>query len=264
VTALLLTLCGIAGLAIGSFLNVVIWRVPRGESVAYPASACPKCEHPIRARDNVPVLSWLLLGGRCRDCAAPISVRYPAVEAVTGVLFAGAGYLVGVSWLLPAALYLVAISVALTLIDIDVRRLPDSIVLPSYVVAAALLIPAGLAVGDRGALVRAGIGACAMVMLYGLIFVAGALIMGQRAMGLGDVKLAGVLGMYLGFLGWKELATGVFLAFLIGGLVGIGFVLAGRRRVKVPFGPYMIAGAWLGILIGPALADWYLKVALIA
>lgn len=232
--------------------------------MAFPPSACPKCEQPIRPRDNVPVLSWLLLRGRCRDCRAPISVRYPAVEAVTGLLFAGVGYLFGVSWLLPAALYLMAISVALTLIDIDVRRLPDAIVLPSYGVAAALLVVAALAGGNRGALVRAGVGAGVMLLLYGLIFVVGALVLGQRAMGLGDVKLAGVLGMYLAFLGWKELATGAFLAFLVGGLVGIGFVLAGRRRVKVPFGPYMIAGAWLGIVAGPALADWYLKVAMIA
>ncbi|WP_448629394.1 prepilin peptidase [Cellulomonas soli] len=137
------------GLAVGSFLNVVIWRVPQGMSVVRPPSACPRCEHPIRGRDNVPVLSWLLLRGRCRDCRAPISIRYPLVETATGILFVASGLFAGPTWVLPALLYLVSITVALVLIDIDTRRLPDTIVLPSYLVTLALLSLASWNPGAR-------------------------------------------------------------------------------------------------------------------
>ena len=255
-TGFLVACCAVIGLAIGSFLNVVIWRVPRGESVASPPSACPRCEARIAPRDNVPVLSWLLLRGRCRHCGESISVRYPLVEAGTALAFAGVAAFFGLSWALPAFLYLAAISVALTLIDIDVKRLPNVIVLPSYPVGAVLLtLPLLFGSNDFGDLIRAAIGAAAMFGLYFVTWFAY-----PKGMGFGDVKFAGVLGLYLGFLGWKELATGAFLAFLVGGVVGIALMLAGRRKVKIPFGPYMITGAWLGILVGPALADVYLRV----
>lgn len=180
------------GLAVGSFLNVVIWRVPQGMSVVRPPSACPRCGHAIRERDNVPVVSWLLLRGRCRDCQEPISVRYPLVEAATGVLFVATGLFTGPSWVLPGLLYLVSISIALALIDIDTRRLPDVIVLPSYLVALALLTLASWNPGgeaDWGALVRALIGGAAMFALY-LVLV----LVYPAGMGRGDLKLSGVLG----------------------------------------------------------------------
>ena len=139
-TVLLTAFSALLGLLIGSFLNVVIWRVPRGESVASPPSHCPGCERPIRPRDNVPVLSWLLLRGRCRDCRTAISARYPAVELGTAVVFGVLAWHFGFDWALPAYLYLGAISVALAMIDIDVHRLPDAIVLPSYGFAAVLLL----------------------------------------------------------------------------------------------------------------------------
>lgn len=252
-------LCGVLGVAVGSFLNVVIWRVPRGESVVSPPSSCPRCGSGIRPRDNVPVLSWLMLRGRCRACAAPISRRYPLVEASTGVLFAAVGAWLGPVWHLPAFLYLVAISVALTLIDIDVKRLPNAIVLPSYFVGAVLLGGAAFLAGDQQAIVRALIGMVLMYVGYFAICFAY-----PAGMGFGDVKLAGVIGLYLAFLGWKELATGAFLAFLVGGVVGIAIMARGGRKVKIPFGPYMVAGAWLGVLIGPTIADWYLRVSNIA
>ncbi len=245
----------VLGLAIGSFLNVVIWRVPRGESVVAPPSACPQCEAQIRPRDNVPVLGWMLLRGRCRDCGEPISVRYPLVEAATGLLFAGVAYFMA-PWNLPAFLYLMAISIALTLIDVDVRRLPNAIVLPSYIVGGVLLTVAAVAEGDLGALLRAVIGA---ILLY--VFYFAVLFAYPAGMGFGDVKLAGVLGLFLGFLGWKELIVGAFLAFLVGGIVSIGILVTGRRRMKIPFGPYMLAGAWLGVFCGAGVADWYLQVA---
>ncbi|WP_449385188.1 prepilin peptidase [Cellulomonas soli] len=246
------------GLAVGSFLNVVIWRVPQGMSVVRPPSACPRCEHPIRGRDNVPVLSWLLLRGRCRDCRAPISIRYPLVETATGILFVASGLFAGPTWVLPALLYLVSITVALVLIDIDTRRLPDTIVLPSYLVTLALLSLASWNPGgeaDWGALLRALVGGAAMYTLYfviKLVYPAG--------MGFGDVKLAGVLGLSLGWFGWSALAFGWFAAYLLGGLFSIGLLLAGRagRKSAIPFGPWMLLGALVGIAVGDAVGQWYL------
>ena len=246
------------GLLIGSFLNVVIWRVPRGESIVTPPSACPRCGHAIRARDNVPLVSWIVLRARCRDCGAPISARYPLVEALTGLLFAAAAWWIGLSWALPALLYLVAIGVALALIDLDVHRLPDAIVLPAYPAALALLALASwnpTGASDWTALVRALVGAAAMFAGYlalAVIYPAG--------MGFGDVKLAGVLGLYLGWAGWAALAVGFFAAFLLGGIVASGLLITGRvgRKSGVPFGPWMILGALVGLTAGASIGTWYL------
>lgn len=249
---------GLLGLVLGSFLNVVVWRVPRGESVVHPPSACPRCGHAVRARDNVPVLSWLLLRARCRDCGEPISARYPAVEAVTAVAFVGVLVWQGFGWSLPAFWYLAAVSVALALIDLDVRRLPDAIVLPSYPVALALLGLASWAPGsDAGgdAFVRAVLGCLAVGGAYLVIF-----LVHPAGMGLGDVKLAGVLGLYLGWVGWSAVLVGWFAGFLLGGLFAV--VLLARRRAgrktAIPFGPFLIAGAWVGLVAGPAVGQWYL------
>ncbi|GAA4967472.1 prepilin peptidase [Kineococcus glutinatus] len=249
----LVAIAAVLGLLIGSFLNVVVHRVPRGESVVTPASRCPGCGHAVRRRDNVPVLSWLLLRGRCRDCAAPISVRYPLVELGTGLLFGAVSWLVGPSWELPAYLYLAAIAVALALIDLDVQRLPDAIVKPSYVVAAVLLAGASAATGEWDAAVRAGIGCAALVALYTPLWFFG-------GMGRGDVKLAGVLGLYLGWWGWDALVVGGFAAFLLGGVVGAGLLVARRagRRTRIPFGPSMLAGALLALFVAAPVGDWYL------
>lgn len=257
-TALLVGLCAVLGLAIGSFLNVVVWRVPKGESVVSPPSACPSCGHRIAPRDNVPVVSWLLLGGQCRHCHQRISPRYPLVEAGTAALFAVVALRFGLSWELPAFLYLAAITVALALIDIDVRRLPNAIVLPSYPVAGVLLVGAALLQGDPGSALRSVLAGLALYTVYlvlALIYPAG--------MGFGDVKLAGVLGLYLGYLGWGEVVVGWFLAFLVGGLVGALLIVLRRagRKSKIPFGPYMLVGAWLAVLFSDVLVDWYLRLA---
>src|SRR4051794_17539007 len=156
----------LVGLLIGSFLNVVIVRVPAGRSVVRPRSACPTCGTPIAERDNVPVLSWLLLRGRSRCCDEPIGARYPLVEAATAVAFGVVAAATGVSWRLPALLYLAAISIALSLIDIDVHRLPDLIVLPSYPIGAGLLAVAGVAEGEPGRLVRAAICGAGLWLFY--------------------------------------------------------------------------------------------------
>jgi leader peptidase (prepilin peptidase)/N-methyltransferase len=251
--------CGLFGLVIGSFLNVVIWRVPRGESLVRPPSHCPVCGNPVRPKDNIPVLSWLMLRGRCRDCSAAISPRYPLVEAGTALVFAALAARIGVEPELLAYLYLGAIGVALAFIDLDVKRLPNVIVLPSYVVAVILLGGAALVGHDLSDFVRALLG---MVVLFGLYFLL-ALIY-PAGMGFGDVKLAGVLGLYLGWLGWAEVVAGAFLGFLFGGVVGAALMAVKRagRKSQIPFGPFMLAGALVAVLWGGALADLYLDHAL--
>ena len=251
--------CAVLGLAVGSFLNVVVWRVPRGESVVTPPSHCPGCGAAVRPRDNVPVVSWLLLRGRCRDCGNRISVRYPLVEAGTAAVFAVLALRIGAEAELPAYLYAGAIGVALTLIDLDVKRLPNVIVLPSYVVALVLLGAAAVVGDDYGDLLRAVLG---MVALFGFYFTLAFIY--PAGMGFGDVKLAGVLGLYLGWLGWAEVVSGGFLGFLLGGVVGGALMVARRagRKSQIPFGPFMIAGAFIAVLAGDALADLYLDRAL--
>ncbi|KQM29390.1 MULTISPECIES: prepilin peptidase [unclassified Frigoribacterium] len=264
-----LSLTAALGLAIGSFLNVVVYRVPAGLSVARPASACPGCGTPIRRRDNVPVVSWLALGGKCRDCRTSISARYPIVELATGLFFvlvaARLWPLVGVpTEALPlvarllslvAFLWLAGVSVALAVIDLEHHRLPDAIVLPSYAVGGVLLAASSILVGDWPALVRAAIGLASLFAFY-LI----AALSYPGGMGFGDVKLAGVLGLYLAWLGWGEFAVGAFAAFLLGGLFAV--VLLVTRRVErtggIPFGPWMLAGAWVGVFAGGTVATAYL------
>jgi leader peptidase (prepilin peptidase)/N-methyltransferase len=251
-------LAGILGLAVGSFLNVVIYRVPAGESVIRPASRCPSCGATIRNRHNVPVVGWLVLRGRCYDCRARISPRYPVVELVTGLLFAAVTLRIldlDVAPALPAYLYFAAIGVALALIDIDHKRLPDAIVLPSYGVLAVLLTAATIANGEWGWLARAGIGAAGLFLWYFLlafIYPAG--------MGFGDVKLAFILGGVLAYLSWETFVVGAIGGFLLGALGGIVVLASGRgnRKSAIPFGPYMIAAALLAIFVAHPVAQAYL------
>ncbi|GAA4749611.1 A24 family peptidase [Amnibacterium soli] len=259
------------GLAIGSFLNVVIHRVPAGLSVVSPPSACPGCGHAISARDNVPILSWLLLRASCRHCSAPIAARYPVVEGLTGVLFVVVSVRfappfvaqLGTSSTLAAAaalewialLVLMAASVALAAIDLDVHRLPDRIVLPTGVVGAVLLGTADLLRGDGVAAATAAAGAGAAALLFAVLW-----FVRPGGMGLGDVKLAAVLGLFLGQLGVGPLVVGVAAGFLLGAAFGVALLLLRRatRRSGIPFGPWMLLGAWIGVLAGDPLAHAYL------
>jgi leader peptidase (prepilin peptidase)/N-methyltransferase len=251
---MLTALVAVLGLFIGSFLNVVIYRVPRDESVVRPRSRCPGCGTQLAEYDNIPVVSWLVLRGRCRTCGEPISIRYPAVELLTAVVFGLLAWHFGWTWALPAFLYLGAIGVALAAIDIDTKRLPDVIVLPSYAVAAVLLGAAAGLDHDWHALLRVAAGGVALWAFYLLL-----VLVYPRGMGWGDVKLAGVLGMYLGWLGWGPLIVGGFLGFLLGGLLGAALMVAGRagRKTKIPYGPYMLLGAFLAVFWGQRIADWY-------
>jgi leader peptidase (prepilin peptidase)/N-methyltransferase len=242
------------GLQIGSFLNVVVWRVPRGESVVSPGSACPACQTAIRPRDNVPVVGWLLLRGRCRECATPISRRYPLVELGTAALFAVMALRFGADWALVAYLYLAAVGLALALIDLDHKRLPDVLTVPSYAVGGALLGLAAALGSDSGSLLRALLGGAAMFAVYFALCFAY-----PAGMGFGDVKLSGVLGLYTAWLGWGVWAAGLFLGFFLGGLFGVLLIAVrrGGRKTAVPFGPFMLAGALLAILVGDQLVDAY-------
>ena len=258
-TVLVVLFAALLGLVIGSFLNVVIWRVPRGESVVSPPSHCPNCDAVISPHDNIPVMSWLLLRGRCRQCGSRISARYPLVELLTGVLFAVLAAYFGAVAQLPAFLYLAAVGVALALIDLDVQRLPDALTLPSYPVGLVGLGAASVARHSSWPFVRGVIGMAALFAFYFIIaFIA------PRGMGFGDVKLSGVIGLYLAWLGWGQLAVGAFSAFLVGGLVGIGLILfaGGGRKTKVPFGPFMLIGALIGIFAGGPIASAYTSLTL--
>jgi leader peptidase (prepilin peptidase)/N-methyltransferase len=205
------------------------------------------------------VLGWLLLRGRCRDCSVNISARYPLVEAGTGVLFAAVALRFGFVPELPAFLFLAAVGLALALIDLDVQRLPDALTLPSLGVAAALLTVAAVTGDHPDALLGAAVGAAVLGAFYFVIWFAY-----PAGMGFGDVKLAPTLGAYLGWLGYGVLATGAFLGFLYGGLVGIGLVLfkEGGRKTKVPFGPFMLLGTLTAILVGQDLVDAYVSATL--
>ena len=242
----------IFGAIIGSFLNVCIYRIPAGTSIVHPPSACPQCGQPIRWYQNIPLLSYLLLGGRCASCGVGISLRYPAIEALTGVLFALVLYYFGFSlatlvyWLLSAAL------VVITFIDLDHQIIPDVISLPGIVIgfACSFLIP-WLSWLDS---------------LYGILLGGGLLLSiawlyeklaRREGMGGGDIKLLGMLGA---FLGWKAIFPVVFLASLVGTLIGVPLMLIkkGDSRLAIPFGPFLAFGALVYLFWGQDLVVWYL------
>ena len=244
----------VLGLAIGSFLNVVIWRVPRKESVVRPPSHCPQCETPISPSDNVPVLSWLFLSGKCRHCKNPIPVRYPLVEAGCGVLFLAVAARFGASWELPAYLVLTAALLAISIIDLEHFIVPDRITAPLTVSALALLGVAAVAEGNGwrfGRTLLGGVAYFAFLLLLNILY--------PKGMGMGDVKLAFSLGLYLGWLGWGQVFLGGFLAFLLGAVVGVTLIATKvkSRKDVVPFGPFLALGAMLTILLGDPILRWY-------
>ena len=252
----LLIFYGLFGLVFGSFLNVVISRVPAGESLM-TRSHCPKCGHPIRERDNVPLAGWILLHGRCRDCHEPISWRYPAIEALTMLAFVGVGiWQGGLTWMTPALLIFVCASIALAMTDIDTLRLPDEIVFPSTVLVGMALVAAAAGSGQWDSLLRG--------VLAGAIYTAGYaalwFLSAGRGLGFGDVKIAFMLGLMAGYLSWEAAAVSVFAAWLTGGIIaGIG-MMTGRikRGSHVPFGPFLIVGCWIGMVWGSVAAGLYL------
>ena len=248
---------GVLGLLVGSFLNVVIHRVPRDESLLRPGSRCPTCLAPIQPWHNVPVLGYVLLRGRCASCGARISLVYPVVELTTAVLFLAVTWRMA-SWdllsALPAYLYFTAMGIALTVIDLRVRRLPNAIVLPSYPVVLALLVLSAAIEGDWQALVRALIGGA---VLFGFYFLLAFIY--PAGMGFGDVKLAGIIGGVLAYLSWGTLVIGTFLGFFLGAVAGLALMAVKRagRKTAIPFGPWMLAGAMVAVFAAEPLARFY-------
>lgn len=243
-----LALTGVFGAVIGSFLNVVIHRIPRKESVVRPRSRCPGCGTTLAGRDNIPVLSWLMLRGRCRGCARRISARYPAVELLTALLFVAVVLVRGVDWDLLLELPFAAMLVAIAWIDLEHRIIPNRIVLPVAIwalVVSPLVRPAQLI-----EILVAGVAALAFVLVSALVYPSG--------MGMGDVKLTGVMGLYLG----AAVAPALFVGFATGALFGVGLMLRdgiAARKAKVPFGPFLALGGLVGLLVGPELLALYLS-----
>jgi leader peptidase (prepilin peptidase) / N-methyltransferase len=241
-------LAGAFGLIIGSFLNVVAYRLPRHESVVFPGSHCPSCDTPIKAYDNVPVLSWLWLRGRCRSCHTSISARYPIVEAVTAALLVAVVLDKGAdsdAWL---GIAFVILLVPVTLIDLDHRIIPNTLMLIGTVVSVVLIL-----LTDPGAMTEHLIAAAAA---GGFLFIA--LLAYPGGMGMGDVKLAFVMGLFLG----RNVAPALMAGFLAGSLVG-GAIMAKKgvkagRKTKVPFGPFLALGGLVGLFFGDAIVEWYL------
>jgi leader peptidase (prepilin peptidase)/N-methyltransferase len=251
----LLVVLFILGLCVGSFLNVVIWRVPRGGSVVQPPSQCPHCEMQLGARDLVPVASWLVLRGGCRGCGARISVRYPVVELITALLFVAVGLRFGLTPALVPFLVFTALAVALAGIDIDTLTLPRQLIYGGALTGAVLLTMSAVIDGEPGRLIGAAVGAAvAFVILLVLHEIS------PRAMGFGDVRFAALIGLHLGWLGVAQVPAALVLAFVLGAVAGVGWLVVRQqgRSTAIPFGPFLAAGAIVTVLWGQPLVHAWL------
>jgi leader peptidase (prepilin peptidase)/N-methyltransferase len=259
--------CGLAGLFFGSFFNVVIYRVPRRKSIVFPPSACPDCGAPIRFYDNLPVVSFLILRGRCRKCRARIAGRYPLVELLTALTFVAMAVRFGPTGQLLRGLLLAGFLIVLAAIDLEHKRIPDAISLPGLAVGlvSSLLVSAGSVSGWPGdvlpvlrGLLPALLGAAAGALVIVLVRSAGRWLFRKEAMGEGDILLAALIGSYLG---WQQLLLTVFVAAVAGVVIGTIIAVVARRRVfgrHIPFGPYLALAGLVVYLSGPSLLNWYL------
>ena len=240
-TALLIVAAALYGIAIGSFLNVVIYRIPAGKSIVRPSSACPSCGQPISARDNIPVLSWVVLRGKCRNCARPIAIRYPLVELLTGAVWVSVALRFGWSWTLPAELVLVTGLIALAFIDLDHLKLPRVIVWPLGISVLALLV---MAAAIHGSWHRLWIAVICAAVEFAVLFAIN--LVSPRALGFGDVRLAPVLALALGWLGWRFAFWGFLAANILGAVVGLVLIAMRRagRKTPIPFGVFLAIGAF--------------------
>ncbi len=236
------------GAIVGSFLNVCAWRLPKRESLWMPGSACPACQSPIRWYDNIPVLSFLLLRGRCRDCRERIAWRYPIVETGTAVLFTFAYVQIGWRWDLLLALVFLSALIVITAIDLEHQLIPDRITLPGIVAGFA-----GSVLLSRDSWLNSLLG----ILLGGGAFFL-IIVLSGGGMGGGDMKLGAMLGA---FLGWKLLLLGLFLAAFLGGAVAVALLVAGRkgRKDPLPFGPFLAFGGAISLFWGEGILQWYLN-----
>ncbi len=265
-TVLLATFAGLFGLAIGSFLNVVAHRVPLGMSLSRPPSSCPTCGTTIAPRDNIPLVSWLLLRGRCRHCGSPISIRYPLLELACGLLWLGSFLALGPSWVLPAYLWFGSATLALIATDLEHHRLPNRIVFVGLTVGTVLLAAGALLDGQP--LTRVGWAALAGLAYFGFMLVLAIAVRG--GFGFGDVKMAAMLGLFVGYqpllasVGFVEvfgsLTIAGFGAFLVGGMVAAALLAARKRgrKQEIAFGPAMIVAAWVAVIWGSPLFMAYI------
>src|SRR5437764_316267 len=247
VSALVTAMCGVFGLAVGSFLNVVIYRVPRKESIVRPRSRCPGCGTQLAERDNIPVVSWVVLRGHCRTCGEPISARYPLVELTTAALFVAAALRFGLDWVLPAYLVFFAALVAITFIDLELYIIPNRVLYPTIFISIPLLVLAAAAQSEWGNLERAVIGAVVAWVFFLVLH-----LVSPRGMGFGDVRLSFLLGLFLGWLDLRHVFLGVFFGFLLGSIVGIALMILRRRGRKdhILFAPLLAVGAIVAVLAG--------------
>jgi leader peptidase (prepilin peptidase) / N-methyltransferase len=254
VFTLVVAASAVGGLAVGSFLNVVIYRVPIGKSIATPASACPSCGTPLASRDNVPVLSWLVLRGRCRRCQVPISVRYPVVETLCAAVFALTAVRLGASWSLPAELFFVAGLIALAAVDLERYLLPRAILYPTLALVGAGLL---VAAGATGQWTRLGIAAASGAGAFLIFF----LIHFTRPawLGFGDVRLAALLGLALGWMGPWYVVLGFMAANLVGAVLGISLMVMGKatRSTALPYGVFLGVGCVLALWVAAPVISWY-------
>jgi leader peptidase (prepilin peptidase) / N-methyltransferase len=237
---------GLSGAVIGSFLNVVVYRLPIGESLVKPRSRCPSCDTPVAPRDNVPVLSWLFLRGKCRHCGEPISARYPAVELLTALAFVAVVLARGLHPELVALIPFTAVLIAVAFIDLQHRIVPNKIVVPAAVWGMAAA--AAFRTDMLPELLMAGAGAFTFLLAAALVYPAG--------MGMGDVKLAAVMGLYLG----KLVLPALVVAFGVGAVVGVALMVRDGRSARkkgVPFAPFLALGGLVALLAGQQLIDLY-------
>jgi leader peptidase (prepilin peptidase)/N-methyltransferase len=242
----------IGGLALGSFFNVCIHRLPRGESLAWPGSRCPACGHALSWFENIPIVSYLALRGRCSACRAPISVRYPIVELTTGLFFVAAALTFEPGWLLASRLVFGSMLIVLFAIDLEHHLLPNAITLPGIVVGLAFSLVTEP--GIRSALIGA-IGG------YGVLWLLSAtyrLVRGHDGMGMGDLKMLAMIGA---FLGWKLMLMTLMLSSVLGSIVGLGVVVTGRGGLKyeLPYGTFLAVAAFLACIVGDAFISWYVE-----
>ena len=250
----------LAGLCIGSFLNVCIWRIPRDESIVWPGSHCPACNHAIAPWDNLPLLSWVFLGGKCRHCRAPISPRYFVVELLTGTLFAGLWLVHGWTLQTPVYLFFTAALILGTFVDFDHLILPDRVTIGGMVAGPILsfAFPALQGQTERlPALVQSLIGLAVGYGLLWLVATIGRAILKREAMGMGDVKLLGAIGACLG---WPAVLFTIFVSSFSGTLLGFALIALGKKELqsKIPYGPHIALAAVLWMFCGPACIDLYL------
>ncbi len=246
---------GVIGAAIGSFLSVVVHRVPLGESVAKPASRCPHCGAPLRAIDNVPVVGFLLRRGRCRSCDSPISVRYLVLELATAAAFVLVSFRAPTLWVAPALCVATATLIAVGTIDIAHLRIPTRILYAGAALGAPLLVMASAGTGEWAPLLHALIASVVALAVFLIVY-----LVSPKGMGFGDVRLATFCALFLGWLGYRVAAVGMVLSFVVGGLFAIALVLAGKagRKSKLPFGPFLALGTVASFLYGPHLAHLWL------